>query len=103
MTILAIPPVRKLVAPFRKAAVQAVGRSRASRSREPCLKMNGSEPWHAFGVEAVQQRIALSVVKKWLGHAKIEAPAIYADPVGEEERALARLMRPDLAGASANS
>jgi integrase len=47
---------------------------------------------HAFGVEAVQQRIALSLVKRWLGHAKIETTAIYANPVGEEERALARLM-----------
>ena len=47
---------------------------------------------HAFGVGAVQQRIALSVVKKWLGHAKIETTAIYADPIGDEERALARLM-----------
>ncbi|MEI9887754.1 MAG: tyrosine-type recombinase/integrase [Rhizomicrobium sp.] len=47
---------------------------------------------HAFAVEAVQQRIALSLIKKWLGHAKIETTAIYAEPVGDEERALARLM-----------
>lgn len=47
---------------------------------------------HAFGVDAVQNRIALSLVKKWLGHAKIETTAIYADPIGVEERALARLM-----------
>jgi integrase len=47
---------------------------------------------HAFAVEAVQQRIALSLIKKWLGHAKIETTAIYAEPVGEEERSLARLM-----------
>jgi integrase/recombinase XerD len=47
---------------------------------------------HAFAVEAVQQRIALSLIKKWLGHAKIETTALYAEPVGEEERALARLM-----------
>jgi integrase/recombinase XerD len=47
---------------------------------------------HGFGVAAIQQRIALSLVKKWLGHAKIETTAIYADPVGDEERALARLM-----------
>ena len=46
---------------------------------------------HAFGVEAVQQRIALSVIKKWLGHAKIETTALYAEPIGEEERELARL------------
>jgi integrase len=47
---------------------------------------------HAFGIEAVQHRIALSLVKKWLGHAKIETTAIYADPIGAEERALAKLM-----------
>jgi len=47
---------------------------------------------HAFAVEAVSQSIALSVVRKWLGHAKIETTAIYADPVGEEERALAEPM-----------
>jgi len=47
---------------------------------------------HAFGVDAVQNRIALSLVKKWLGYAKIETTAIYADPIGAEERALARLM-----------
>ena len=46
---------------------------------------------HAFGVQAVQDRIALSLVQKWLGHAKIETTAIYATPIGEEERALARL------------
>lgn len=47
---------------------------------------------HAFGVEAVQNRIALSLVRKWLGHTKIETTAIYAEPIGEEERALAQLM-----------
>ena len=47
---------------------------------------------HAFAVEAVQQRIALSLIKKWLGHAKIETTALYTEPVGDEERALARLM-----------
>jgi site-specific recombinase XerD len=47
---------------------------------------------HAFAVEAVQRKIALSVIKKWLGHAKLETTAIYADPVGDEERSLASLM-----------
>jgi len=51
---------------------------------------------HAFAIEAVRQRIALSVVKKWLGHARIETTAIYADPIGDEERALARLMWQEL-------
>ena len=47
---------------------------------------------HVFAVEAVQQRIALSLIKKWLGHGKIETTALYAEPVGDEERALANLM-----------
>jgi integrase/recombinase XerD len=52
---------------------------------------------HAFGVGAVQRRIALSVIKRWLGHTKIETTAIYADPVGDEERELARLMWEEVA------
>ncbi len=47
---------------------------------------------HTFGVEAVRNKIALSLVRKWLGHSKIETTAIYADPVGQEERELASLM-----------
>lgn len=46
---------------------------------------------HTFGVEATACRISLSVVQKWLGHAKIETTAIYATPIGKQERALARL------------
>ena len=46
---------------------------------------------HAFAVEAVRQRVALSLIRRWLGHARIETTAIYADPVGDEERALASL------------
>lgn len=44
---------------------------------------------HAFGVAATQRNIPLNVVQKWLGHANIEMTAIYADAVGEEERAFA--------------
>jgi integrase len=51
---------------------------------------------HAFGVHAVREKIALNVIKKWLGHAKIETTAIYADPIGAEERALAQGMWGDL-------
>jgi integrase/recombinase XerD len=46
---------------------------------------------HTFAVVAIQEKIALSLVQKWLGHAKIETTAIYAAPVGPEERALAKL------------
>jgi site-specific recombinase XerD len=51
---------------------------------------------HAFGVGAVQNRIALSLIQKWLGHARIDTTALYATPVGDEERALAKLVWDDL-------
>lgn len=47
---------------------------------------------HAFGVGATQRSVPLNVVQKWMGHARISTTAIYADAVGEEERALATRM-----------
>jgi integrase/recombinase XerD len=46
---------------------------------------------HAFGAEAVLNKASLSLVKKWMGHAKLETTEIYTSLVGAEERALARL------------
>jgi len=49
---------------------------------------------HAFGVAAVQARIPLNVLQRWLGHARMTTTAIYADVTGPEELALAeRLWR----------
>jgi integrase len=45
---------------------------------------------HGFGVNAIQTGVALNIVQRWMGHARIETTAIYADVIGEEERALAR-------------
>jgi integrase len=45
---------------------------------------------HAFAVAALQMNVPLNIVQKWLGHARITTTAIYADAVGEEERALAQ-------------
>jgi len=45
---------------------------------------------HAFGVDAVQNGVALNILQRWMGHARIETTAIYADVIGKEERALAR-------------
>lgn len=45
---------------------------------------------HAFGVDAGQNRVPLNIVQRWLGRARIETTAIYADAIGEEERNLAR-------------
>ena len=45
---------------------------------------------HAFAVEAGQKGIPLNIVQRWLGHARIETTAIYANAIGDEERNLAR-------------
>ena len=45
---------------------------------------------HAFGAEAALGGIPLTMVKKWLGHARIETTEIYTTLVGREERAVAR-------------
>lgn len=45
---------------------------------------------HALGIEATERRVSLSLIQKWLGHAKLETTLIYATPIGKEERALAR-------------
>ena len=46
---------------------------------------------HAFGAEAALNQVSLPLVKKWMGHAKLETTEIYTSLIGEEERALARL------------
>jgi integrase/recombinase XerD len=45
---------------------------------------------HAFGAEAALSGVPLTMVKKWLGHARIETTEIYTTLVGREERAAAR-------------
>jgi len=46
---------------------------------------------HAFGAEAALNQVSLSLIKKWMGHAKLETTEIYTSLIGDEERALARL------------
>jgi len=47
---------------------------------------------HSFGVNAVQSKVPLPIIQRWLGHSKIETTAIYLDVMGPEERALAARM-----------
>lgn len=48
---------------------------------------------HAFGVIGViEGKVPLNMMQKWLGHARIETTAIYANAVGSEERTIARRM-----------
>lgn len=46
---------------------------------------------HAFGAEAALNQVSLSLIKKWMGHAKIETTEVYTALVGAEERKLASL------------
>jgi site-specific recombinase XerD len=44
---------------------------------------------HGFAVACLAQKIPLTTVQKWLGHARMETTAIYLDVSGDEERNLA--------------
>ena len=45
---------------------------------------------HGFAVGAISAGVPLTVLQKWMGHAKIETTARYLDVGGAEERALAK-------------
>lgn len=48
---------------------------------------------HAFGVSGIAEAgVPLNMMQKWLGHAKIETTAIYANAIGTEERKAAARM-----------
>ncbi len=45
---------------------------------------------HGFAVACLAQKIPLTTVQKWLGHARLETTAIYLEVSGDEERELAK-------------
>lgn len=47
---------------------------------------------HSFCVIALQANVPLNMAQRWMGHSRITTTAIYADAVGDEERALASRM-----------
>lgn len=44
---------------------------------------------HAFAIACLDKTIPLNMVQKWMGHARLETTAIYANAMGDEERSLA--------------
>jgi integrase len=48
---------------------------------------------HAFGAKAVMKDVNLAMIKRWLGHRRIETTTIYTTVIGTEERMLAKRMR----------
>jgi integrase/recombinase XerD len=47
---------------------------------------------HGFGVNAVQAKVPLTLLQRWLGHASLRSTAVYLDVTGAEERDIARRM-----------
>lgn len=47
---------------------------------------------HAFAVTALQGGVPITMVKRWLGHARLSTTEIYANAVGPEEQAIADLL-----------
>ncbi|MEJ8563299.1 tyrosine-type recombinase/integrase [Yoonia sp. GPGPB17] len=47
---------------------------------------------HGYGIHATSCGIQIHLLKKWMGHTSIKTTAIYANAVGEEEKAIARRM-----------
>ena len=67
-----------------KAVMQAAG-VRGAQASPKGLR-------HGFGVAAVQARIPLNLVQRWLGHAQLSTTAIYAEAIGPEEQEIAARM-----------
>jgi len=76
----------------RTTAWKAVKRVMAEASVAPfCASPKALR--HAFGVVGIAEaQVPLNMMQKWLGHARIETTAIYANAVGPEERAIAGRM-----------
>ena len=47
---------------------------------------------HSFGVAAIQSKVPLNLVQRWLGHADMRTTAVYASAMGPEERMIAQRM-----------
>jgi integrase/recombinase XerD len=44
---------------------------------------------HGFAITCLDKGVPLNMVQKWMGHSSVTTTAIYANAIGEEERAIA--------------
>lgn len=44
---------------------------------------------HAFAVEALKAGVPINLVKRWLGHSRLETTVVYTEAVGDEEEFIA--------------
>ncbi len=47
---------------------------------------------HGYGVNAISKQVPLNMLQKWMGHAKMETTAIYANALGDEQIKIAAQM-----------
>lgn len=47
---------------------------------------------HGFGIHAVRNNVPITLIKRWLGHARLTTTEIYLDAMGAEEREFAARM-----------
>jgi integrase len=47
---------------------------------------------HGYGVPAISHGIPLDMLRKWMGHARMETTAIYANALDTEEQGIAARM-----------
>lgn len=47
---------------------------------------------HGFGLHALRSKVPINLVKRWLGHARLETTEVYLQAVGAEEREIAARM-----------
>lgn len=64
------------------------------RANNPSFVSKPKSLRHAFGAEAANRQVTLTMIKKWMGHADIRTTEIYTTLVGREERILASRVWP---------
>jgi integrase len=47
---------------------------------------------HGFGIHALRSRVPITLVKRWLGHARLSTTEIYLQVMGDDEREIAARM-----------
>lgn len=81
-----------------------LSRSRAWQLIKEVMRLAGIGPGihatpkglrHGFGLHAVRSGIPITLVQRWLGHARLETTSTYLQAMGIEERELAARMWPE--------
>ncbi len=47
---------------------------------------------HGYGIHAIDEKVPLNMLQKWMGHSDLKTTSIYANAVGEEQSKIASRM-----------